>query len=110
VCCVFFLLFSKKEREKKSVCPFYTPTKTLKYGVCFFKREQLLYKRGNLSTNQNVLYSSLIELLEATDYVESACEMYNTEHAGGAQLVLFHRNLFCWYTSLLRVECLLVMI
>jgi hypothetical protein len=66
----------------------------------------------NLSNTHNTLCSSVIELVEAAAYFQNSCEMCNMEqqYGGGAQLVLCHRDLFCLYASLLRMQCLLVML
>jgi hypothetical protein len=59
---------------------------------------------------QNVLYSSLLEYLNATsDMVMSDHDCYEHE-GGGANLVLADRSLTYFYASLLRLRSLVLLL
>jgi hypothetical protein len=58
---------------------------------------------------QNVLYSSLLEYLNASDMVMSDHDCYKHE-GGGANLVLADRSLTYFYASLLRLRSLVLLL
>jgi hypothetical protein len=59
----------------------------------------------NLCIYQNVLYSSLLEYLNASDMVRSDHDSYEQD-GGGANLVLADRWLTYFYASLLTLRSL----
>ena len=58
---------------------------------------------------QKIMYSSLLEFLNARDMVKSDHDSY-VHDGGGANLVLTERSLTCHYASLLRLRSLVVLL
>jgi hypothetical protein len=58
---------------------------------------------------QNILYSSLLECLNASDMVMSDHDFYEHE-GGGANLVLADRSLTYFYASVLRLRSLVLLL
>ena len=63
----------------------------------------------NLCIYQKVMYSSLLEYLNASDTVMSDHDSYVHE-GGGANLVLTERSLTCHHASLLRLRSLVLLL
>jgi hypothetical protein len=64
----------------------------------------------NLCLHQNVLYSSLLEFLDASDMVKSDDDCYDQD-GGIAHLVVTERSLTAWhYASLLRLRSIVLIL
>jgi hypothetical protein len=78
----------------------------------FNPRFDVKWKRvslDNLCMYQNVLYSSVLEYLNASDMVRSDHDSYEHD-GGGANLVLANRSLTHYYASLLRLRSLVLLL
>jgi hypothetical protein len=88
----------------------YSYQRFVKYNH-FNPRFDVKWKRvslDNLCIYQNVLYSSLLEYLNASDMVRSDHHDSSYEHdGGGANLVLADMSLTYYYASLLRLRSLI---
>ena len=62
---------------------------------------------NNSSTTENVLYTTLIEFLDAEQFLLFDFEEYR-KHGGGAKCVSLRRSLLCIVASILRLEHLLI--
>jgi hypothetical protein len=84
----------------------------VKYNHHFNPRFDVKWKRVSLDNScmyQNVLYSSLLKHLNASDMVMSDHDCYEHE-GGGANLVLADRSFTYFYASLLRLRRSLVLL